>query len=342
MSKNLRKRILAVLQAGALAAMVPGAGSCSDEKDFSRSQTLLVFDDPIEQTASDNIVCRVDGGIDTIWIRSNVELSMDFRTGDENAEWVRFEEMGYNEKLDAQMLRVVYDPAEDGTFLQRTGTLSLVNPEFYLGQFIVFTQGFDTRLKENFDWLKTGTDVPYDPTGEKLYSSWTTAQKEVGWTSPVVGENEEAYLYSKKGFVKMGDGIHASQLVTPDLSKMVSDSIALVTFKALAYVSETGEKDGNEIVLSVENGGRFSDGSKSKIFQAPHYDPDDPALVDNMWTEATFTAFVVTDDTEVFTPKTAFRFNTPDGPNRIFIDDVYIYIIDEDSLYILGEEVPEE
>lgn len=340
MSKNLRKRTLAPMRTGILAAIGLAACSCSDNQDFSRSQTLLVFDDPVEQSASEHIVCRVDGGIDTIWVRSNVDFSMDFRTADENSSWVRFEQMGYDDKRDARMFRVIYDPSQDGTFVKRTGTLSLVNPEIYLGQFVVFTQGFDTRLTETFDWLKTGSDIPYDPTGEKLYSSWTNAQKEIGWTSPAVGNNEEAYLYAKKGYVKMGDGVHASQLVTPDLAKMVADSIVLVSFKALAYVGQTGEKDGSELVLSIENGGRFPDGSKTRTFQASYYDPVDPQLVDNMWKEATLTTFVVTDDTEAFTDKTALRFSTPDGANRIFLDDIYIYIIDDESLYMLGEKQP--
>lgn len=332
--KNAKTGLLALL----LGAVMVSA--CSEDKDYSRSKKLLVFADPADQQAVDEIICPTSGGIDTIYVRTNVECKFLFRTSNEEKAWIKLEKLGYDTALDAQPYRIYADPMNNETLVKRTGTLSIVFAEEYLGQFIVCRQGFDTRISEKFDWLNTGTDIPYETTGEKLLETWTEAQREKGWKAPLVGSNPSSYLYNKRGYIKLGDGQHAMNLQLPDLAKMTSDSIVLLSFKAVAYVGVEGDKDNNKLSVKVENGGMFRNSKKSFDLELGHYNPADPDLTVNMWKACTYKAYLFTDKDEKFTSDTKITLSIPEGANRVFIDDVYIYIIDKKSLDFvdLGED----
>lgn len=309
--------------------------SCNDDKDFSRANRLTIKLDTVELNTATPVICPVTGVDTVLYVSSNVDYTMTFRTSDDDTEWLTITDGGYDAEADAKKYIIHCKPSTDGTFLKRTGTLSIVYPDDYLGEFIQFVQGFSTRLGEKFNFLNTGSDIPFNTLGEKLLSDWTTAQKEVGWTSPTIGDNTSSYLYSKKGYVKLGDGEHAAQLLTPDLAKMVADSVVVFSFQAVAYTDEQGNKDNNTLTVSIEEGGMFADGSKSKTLALPYYNPTDANVATNMWNNSTFNLAIVTTATNVFTDKTAMRFSVGEGKNRVFIDNVYIYIIDESSLYIL-------
>ncbi len=341
--KSLRERHLRMLLHTVVAAAALVSVSCSEDDDFSRDRNFVVYTDATAQTPTSKLVCRIDGGEALLYVSGNVGYSVKFRTS-AAADWLRFESLGITDGVET--IKVTYDAMPEGNYARRTGTLSFSAPDEYLGQYINVVQGFSTRLNENFSWLDKGNANPLDPTEEFPYAQWSAAQRDKGWTSPALYADEDSFLYSKKGYVRLGDASHAARMITPDLANMVSDRGALLCFKALGYSDVMGIRDAGELTVTIENGGHFADGSKSMKLTPSWYDHTAADLASSMWNVTPQRLLLLSDGNDRFTIDTRIVFSTEregveTNANRIFIDNVVVYIMDGDAQYIIDEFLSE-
>ncbi len=333
-----RASLRPVFRMALMAAVALVAISCNKEDDFSRSKNVVVYSDAELTTSTSKVVCRADGGEVLLYVRANTPYTMKFRTG-ASSEWARCESLGV--KNGVETVKVTYDAVPDGNYARRTGTLSFSAPDQYLGRFVTLSQGFSTRLEETFDWIATGYASPLEALGDPV-SRWSTTWKGKGWNRNYLTDEDECYLYAKRGYVCIGDETHNGELSTPDLARMVSDRGALLTFKALKYVDAIGFDDAGVLTVSVERGGEFADGTKSKTIQLPGYDYTD---VESIWDILPQRLMLVSTKQNPFTVDTRVVFSTKNAPagkaNRVFIDDVYMYIMDADGQYLIDEFLAE-
>lgn len=181
-------------------------------------------------------------------------------------------------------------------------------------------------------------------TNEKLIGDWTEAQKEYQWSSTIAKEEDKAYCYGKFGFIRLGDDQgHGADLITPYITDIVRDSVLLVSFDAVAYTEEDGTKDNNKLVINILNGGEFADThTTTKTIDLDYYDPLDPDVLTTMWNKGRHNFYVVSPPERPVTANTKFQiiggdYTLTTGNNRVFVDNFYVYRLDDVYYYLLDE-----
>lgn len=316
-------------------------GSCDDDKDYSRKEFLIVSES-IEKEATQGVYCKIEGGKDTLYVFSNVEYEFFFQTSDKDEEWIKVLSSDYLSDLSATRLILEINPRGDD-LLKRTGVLSFSSEENYLGQFVAFNQGFAHRLHDDFTWLKYGTNSPFDTSKETLMKDWSDAQKEYGWQSDIIEGLDNALCYGKNGYLKLGDEFNGANLISPYTNGVITDTVLLLTFNAVAFISEEGIKDNNKLTVDILDGGLFTDGTNTCNIDLNYYDYADRNLASNMWNNTEYRMYIVNTKKSPFTGDTRVQFKTDEdiavaGRNRIFIDNVTLFIIDRNSYYLADYE----
>lgn len=218
--------------------------------------------------------------------------------------------------------------------IARTCTIRITSVVYpTLVQTIIVTQPSSvvTILAEDFSWLTYGNAVTYTTTGETRYDVWTEAEKAKGWYStPVAASNNEQLCYSRPGFVKLGKTSFGGDLISPALSAVVGTQNLLVTFKACAYVSSSGTKDDNLLLVSVVGPGAVSVGSftidnypnSTKLENGSDYNVWAPAIAQRQ-----FLITGATSETKIKFLGNAYELTgVGAGKNRIFLDDIKVIV----------------
>ena len=317
--------------------------SCDDKKEYSRSDYLIISETKRKEDITSKIFCNISGGLDTLYVFSNVEYEVFFQSDEE--DWVKIISEEHMSDLGATRLIIEINPMGDFDYRRRTSSLSFSSKENYLGQFISLVQGFNTRLDETFSWLRYGMADPLDEQRETLIGNWSVSEKENEWTASDLFHDGIAYTYGKNGYVKLGSETKIGDLVTPYLTGMANDSVLLVSLDAIAYISPLNVKDNNRLTVNILSGGQFQDKSTSKTFELNYYDPVDDDLVLNMWKDGHIEFYVISDLDNPISGTTRFQFIAGDGEpvdpeadygqSRVFIDNVAIYVVNEDYYYLV-------
>lgn len=259
--------------------------------------------------------------------------------------WMKAEKVGRNEATGEDEWRLVWE-AQTKDYKRRISTLSITSSEVDFGRFINIRQGFTTRLGEKFEWLKYGSSTasPNVTTNEKLIGDWTQAQKEFNWTSTIAKDASKAYCYGKFGFLRLGDDQgHGADLITPYITDIARDSVLLVSFDAVAYTADNGVKDNNKLTINILNGGEFADThTTTKTIDLGYYNPLDPDVLKTMWNEGRHDFYVVSPPERPITANTKFQiiggdYNLTTGNNRVFVNNFYVYRLDNIYYYLLEE-----
>lgn len=314
--------------------------SCDDDKSYGRKEFLIVSETE-EKEPVDNVYCKIEGGRDTLFVFSNVEYKYYFQTDDEDENWIKIISSDYLPDIDATRLIIEINPRGDD-YLKRTGTLSFSSGENFLGQFVPFNQGFNTRLYEDFAWLKYGTNSPFDLSKDALISTWTETQVKYGWKSTVPEGVSEALCYGKNGYIRLGDESMGADLISPFTNGIIKDTVVLLTFDAVAFVSELGIKDKNKLTVNILDGGIFADGTSSASVDLGYYNHTDKNLPVNMWQNARYKFYIKNDEIHPFTGDTRIQFIAgadivSGAHNRLFIDNINLFIVDNKSYYLADE-----
>ena len=259
--------------------------------------------------------------------------------------WLKAEKVGRNEATGEDEWHLAWE-AQTKDYKRRIATVSITSPEADYGRFINIRQGFTTRLSEDFEWLKYGSSTasPNVTTNEKLIGDWTETQKEYQWSSTIAKEEDKAYCYGKFGFIRLGDDQgHGADLITPYITDIVRDSVLLVSFDAVAYTEEDGTKDNNKLVINILNGGEFADThTTTKTIDLDYYNPLDPDVLTTMWNKGRHNFYVVSPPERPVTANTKFQiiggdYTLTTGNNRVFVDNFYVYRLDDVYYYLLDE-----
>jgi len=318
---------------------IPLLISCSQEENLDRKE-YVIFSDTTEKEPLTSVYCNVEGGTKTFYIYSNVNFDYFFRTKDGNEDWIKILSADYVEDLGATRLVLEISPIT--SFEKRTATLTLSSKENYLGQFIVFSQGFKSLFLDNFEWLGYGTSSPFENDKEVLIAKWTENQKIKGWSSSFAEAKDTAFCYGKNGYVRLGTEKIGADLLIPYVSGLSNEKVFLCSFNAVAYTSNIGVKDVSKLTLKIEGGGAFSTGGTTKTIDLGNYDYEDLNLFSSMWNNSAYTCYVVSAEGNTITSNTRIRFITGESisqpAQRVFIDNVALYSIDEESYYLAGFE----
>lgn len=181
---------------------------------------------------------------------------------------------------------------------------------------------------EDFSWLTYGSAVFYTTTGETRYDSWTAAEQARGWTTTVNPFYTKVALYSRPGFVKLGLTSYGGDLISPKLSAIVGTKNLLVKFKAVPYMTATGTRDDNTLIVSLIGPGTVGT-STFTIDNWPNYttDPTCTAIWSDIATERSFTITGATSETQIkFLGKDYALTGVGAGKNRVFLDDIKVLI----------------
>jgi len=185
---------------------------------------------------------------------------------------------------------------------------------------------------EDFSWLTYGNTVFYTTTGETRYDVWTTVEKE-NCTSTLNSGSNDTPLYARPGFIKLGKTSYGGDFISPKLSNIVGTQNVVVKFKAAPYQTSGGTRDDSLLVVSVVGPGQVSE-TTFGISNWPVYPTvaaDVAPYCVAFWAEPaaerTFTITGATSETQVkFLGKDYLLLGVGKGKNRIFLDDITVYL----------------
>lgn len=309
-----------------IVSMVVSFSSCNKGEDGG----ILVEGITVSETESFNenvaqLSWEAEGGKDTLYVASNSAIKLSFETN-EVSDWVKAEKIERIEGTDKSRIVLNILPME-GTYKKRIGVLNLSNASAYAGTFIRLSQGYNTRIEENFVWLKYGTGSPLDLTQAMPIGQWSTAQKQYGWNS-----TSTTTSFGMNGYIMLGTESQGALFSSPIVPGLEKDSLLLLTFDAVGYVSKEGQKDNNKLTIKL-TGGEFEDGKTSKTIVLGYYDYQSALLMSNMWDKGRFSLLVKKPSLHPTTSTIQLHFLTgehqEDGRNRVFIDNINLYILDQ-------------
>lgn len=336
------KRVLLPLLAMAAVAVL---FSC-EKKDPNgdRDEYIRLYRSFDDEEPVSSIWVGVKGGTVKFHVRSNVEFEAAWQD-DKDTQWGNVKEVSSlgGDKYDVTVdFKAIHSYPY---YTRRTGNLMLFNKEKNLGNFVNVHQGLVTRLASDMSWSAYGTSDPRKDDGV-LLSKWSTTNKNRGWTSTPAEGADEAYLLAKNGYLQIGDSKgHGADLICPFITDIQNDSLAVVSFRAVAPTGMDGVKDANKFTVEVIGGGVIRDqvetgGTKVEL-EAPWYDPFSDGFPGNMWDGSYFMIGLVSTPKSPFTQNTRIRITageisaTPAAkPSRLFVDNFYVRRIwwkDEDN-----------
>lgn len=335
-----------------------------------RGEYIRVYDSAASEVPLDRAWVSVNGGTVTYYVRSNVPFSAKWQSSDDT--WASIgqpKDLGgglWSIDLTAKpvwtrTLRTV-DGVPTGTYTRRYGVLMLTCQEKFLGKYFVVEQGFENRIACDFSWLH-GSLEPNATYNDMPMSRWTVAQLNRGFTSTIIDGEPEAWVFSKEGYLKLGNDHGAgADLITPRTADFQYDTLLVVSFKAVAQSGAVlpdfnggtepivpmrkiaprsdAPAEGNLLKVEVTGGGCIRDAvgerGTSISFQLPSYDSSSPSFPADMFSSGAFLVFIEGTQSNPITVNTAIRFvagemkGSDDGVcNRVFLDDVFVYRIDQ-------------
>ena len=364
--------------------MASGLFSCNDNsRNAGRTEFIRVFESPDGDAPLDRAVVSVKGGTYTYYIRSNVEFQARWQS--EDTSWA---EIGAPKLVSDGLwsIDVTVEPVSSrsmapvnnvpiGLYARRYGVLMITNQEIYLGKYLVIEQGLEPRISCDFSWLYGAAD-PNDTYSDVLMSHWTTAQMNQGFTSTLISGEDDKWVYSKDGYVKLGNDRGAgADLITPRSSSFQYDTLLVVSFRAVVQNGDvlpdftggtetivpnkiiaprgTGDVkvEDHSLTVEVTGGGCIRDlvssGGTSVSFDLSTYNRESPSFPADMFDDGSYLVFIEGTESNPITVNTTLRFiaggmkGSDDGPcNRVFIDDVFVYrqdlLLDEDLFALNG------
>lgn len=329
-----------VLQALLVTLSIFVLPSCDkDDPNAERKESIEVYkslealNDP-ETDPGLTFAAPVTGGDFTLYVKSNVEFSAEWQDS-YSSPWCKINSCeSAGDGIWTISMTVKPRSQTSAYYTKRTGMLMLKSPELYFGSYITVHQGLYTRFSSDFSWMKYGSDSP-DKLDGTLMDSWSATIKGYGYSSTVINGEDKAYVYGKNGYIMLGDDEgHGADFFTPYVDNLRNDSLLVVSFRAVAYVSKYGIKDNNKFTVEVTGGGEIRDfadeGVTSMEIEVPYYDVNDEDYPTSMWDgETEFLIGVISTDRNPITANTRIRFlagelGQMETNNRIFIDNMYI------------------
>ncbi|MFS3120911.1 hypothetical protein [Bacteroides xylanisolvens] len=98
-----------------------------------------------------------------------------------------------------------------------------------------------------------------------------------------------------------------------------------------------------KLVINILNGGEFADThTTTKTIDLDYYDPLDPDVLTTMWNKGRHNFYVVSPPERPVTANTKFQiiggdYTLTTGYNRVFVDNFYVYRLDDVYYYLLDE-----
>lgn len=356
--------------------------SCrKQDPNAERSDLIRVYDSADSKTPIDSAWVSVSGGTFTYYIRSSVEFVARWQSEDQT--WAR---IGAPVKISDGLwsIDVTVQPVSErtpesrngvvtGLYTRRYGVLMLGVQGRFLGKFFVIEQGLRNRIASDFSWLY-GSEDPNDNYKNLPMSLWTSAQKGYGFSSTLIDGEEDRWVYSKQGYVKLGNDYGAgADLITPRCPDFQHDTLLVVSFRAVAqnggplpdFTGGTepivpmksglkkadGSEDDNTLTVKVTGGGFIRDlvqsGGTSISFELPTYDRNSVGFPSDMFDKGSFLVFIEGTESNPITVNTAIHFEAgsmkgSDGGqcSRVFLDDIFVYrqdlLYDEDLFPLNG------
>lgn len=365
-------------------ALALGFASCKNSvPNAERSDYIRVYDSKEGDAPIDRAVVSVKGGKYTFFIRSNVNFSNRWQS--EDTSWA---EVGSPKLVSDGLwsIDVTVKPVSErtmatvnsvptGLYTRRYGILMITNPEIYLGKYLVIEQGLEPRISCNFSWLYGASD-PNDTYSDILMSHWTTAQVNQGFTSTLITGEDDKWVYSKDGYVKLGNERGAgADLITPRNSSFQYDTLLVVTFRAVVQNGDdlpdftggtepivpnkllglrginTKADDSASLTVEVTGGGCIRDfvssGGTSLNIDLSTYNRESPSFPADIFDNGAYIVFIEGTESNPITVNTAVRFiaggmkGSDDGAcSRVFLDDIFVYrqdiLLDEDLFVLNG------
>lgn len=380
----MMRKLSYIIPSFLLLALAAVALSCKkSEGGGERNDYIRVYESADgEEMPLDRSWVSVKGGTTTYYIRSNVDFQAKWQS--EDASWAAISEpkkvgdglWSIDVTVQPMAERSLVSPVEGaavGIYTRRYGVLMLTCPDRYLGKYLVIEQGFESRISCNFSWLYGSAD-PNDTYNDVLMSRWTVAQQNQGFRSTRIEGEEDAWVFSKDGYLKLGNDRGAgADLITPRTADFQYDTLLVVAFRAVVQNGDvlpdyTGgtepivpmsygisprsdvSVDENHLRVEVSGGGYIRDFVESRgtsiTLELPTYDRGSAAFPDDMFDGGDYLVFIEGTDSNPITVNTAIRFvagdmkASDDGVcSRVFLDDIFVYRLDQlldEDLYRLN------
>lgn len=311
------------------------AAACGKE-DYARSEKIRVYTDAFPKADLSTIELDLAGGTMNIYVKANVDYQVSFQEPAETFtdNWIR---IGEKKKVDGRdVIPVTFEPRGD-VMTRRYGILTISSPKHYFSKYVTLKQGFDYAFKvQNFSSFKYGSTAPSVAGGETPYENWTTAQKDLGYTSTRIDGQDGCHLYGRNGFLQLGsDSGVGADLISPQIYKAELDRQMLVAFNALAFTEENGVQDNTNLTVQILGGGAFvgTDGATEKTFDVKALDRD----AAKPWEGSLIYFSVANQGSNKITYNTRVRIiagemGQMDHPNRVFIDNFAVYSVTPEYL----------
>ncbi|MBD1423279.1 hypothetical protein [Sphingobacterium chuzhouense] len=267
----------------------------------------------------------VEGGKDTIYVFSSSDILMAIQPP-ASEEWVKVSEEKYMPDLQATRIILEVEPLEDNLD-RRVSTLNISNQEPYSRKFLKMTQGYGARYTNDFSWLRYGNGNPQQANGV-LIAQWNPTQQQQGWTSTILEGQTQAFVYGKNDYVQIGSETTGANLLTPIISGVERDSLLVLTFNAVSFVSEEGEPDNTKLTIKL-TGGEFEEGEVSHVLDIPHFDKESALMTSKMWENTWFKLDIRKPQSNPTSSTMQVEFingaGTGTAKNRVFLDNVKLY-----------------
>lgn len=318
---------------GLLGVLVNVSSCDRNDPNAERNEYIQVFQTQDQEEPLTTYSVGVLGGEFSFYVKSNVEFSAAWQD-DASSPWASVKDVKDNGGGNYVVTLQVSPRSTYAYYTRRTGTLMLTSPENMLGTFVTVNQGLYARLSSDFSWSKYGSADPRRDDGT-AFSSWSQTNLDRGWGSTKIEGTDGPYLYGKNGYLLLGDAAgHGADLLTPYVNDMVSDSLAVLSFRAVAYTDLEGNKDANKLSIEIIGGGvlRGTDNTTATRLDIdlPYYDMNDESFPNSMWNGSDFLIGLESTAASPLSGNTRIRFTAGDmsgaagTPNRVFIDNVYI------------------
>lgn len=311
------------------ASIVMLASCDKNEENLNNTGFRVEWSGDLSMDDISSIQPDIDGGFDTLKIHTSKKFDISFESSDLE-DWVhieKVEEMSSN--LSVVVLKV--KPLQN-TFEIRSGVLSMTTDDLD-GKFINVKQGYTKRFNDDFNWLRYGVLNPLDDSREVSIKNWTVAQSSNGWSSTVGDSQEEAFVYGRFEHLKLGSEEYGANLISRNIGGIEKDSLLVLSFNAVAYSSDFEGDDQNKLLVELENGCTFMDGSTSILLDLGHYDAQSALLNTKFWDNSFQSLYIQKPNNNVLISTIRVKFTTAGDmsvpKNRVFLDNFSIYSVKE-------------
>lgn len=321
--------------------------SCDDDKSDLRGEYIFVTKTLNGDLYEKHLVAELDGDEADIYIHSNVDYDVTFQTNDKSdREWLDVANLEATSDPSVKKLHIKAKPRGAEDWKERIGSVGITSKDNSLARFLEIRQGYPHHIDEEFTWLIYGGTDPLDEASEKSMDRWSDQETERGWSSTA-----PTTTFGKNGFIKLGDGVSKGDISTPFVNAINRDSILIVSFDGLAYTSKNGTKDANKLTVRITGGGVFSadkDASDEaelvteKVIELKHYNPAYASLGTTMWDVPNnrYSLRIESSEKSKLSSATRIQFIGGEGDiaNRVFLDNVQLFIVNDMHLYMLNAE----